>query len=841
MKSIVKKIGPHVIVIVLFLLLDALYFSPVAFENKSLPQGDVQSAAGWGQDLRDYHQKTGEWDRWSNRMFGGMPHNYTYMEKEKNIFRPIAKVMQLGLQGSTMNVMFLYLLGFYFALIAMGYRRWLSFFGAIAFAFVSYNIVIIAAGHISKGLVMAMMAPALAGVILIYKRNYLLGSLMTLLSVGLSVYFTHQQISYYMLLMFFLVAVVYFIYALKEKTVAGFFKSSALLLLLAGLAVGPALGHLIPKADYAKDSMRGGAVLTQHKDQSKEHTGLDIDYAYQWSYGVGETMTLLIPDFYGGSSNYDLGEDSEFYRTLDEKAGRTQAIQYASQAPTYWGKQPFTSGPVYAGAIVCLLFVLGFFIVDKKNKWWLLLTALLGVVLSWGKNFPLLNDFLFYHLPLYNKFRTPSMSLVLTNFAMVWMSVLTLKTMIKAKDRSVFIKPLVISLSIVGGLSLFFALFGGMLFDFSASSDTNFPAWLRASLLHDRAQMLRHDAFRSLGYIFLGGVTVWALITKKIKPHYGLILLTLFTLVDLWSVDKRFLNNDDFTSKRSVENHVASPAVKQIMLDPDPDFRVWNGATNTFNESHTSYFVNTIGGYSPVKLRRTQDIIDFYLSGQPNQNILNMMNTKYFLMRTKQGEQVMRNPEAYGHAWFVDQVKLCATPDEEIRALGQINLKEEATVEKIWEKDLVGVSLQTSDAVASEAKGTIELKDYVSPGHLVYTSSNALTKLAVFPEVYYKTWQATIDGKAAKVLRVNYNYRGLVVPSGQHTITFRCVDTVFDRASKWSLIFSIIDGLIILLLIVLLVRQYKQTSCKEEELKEVIQDEPRHSTKKRVVKRQTKK
>lgn len=808
MKTLLRKSVPHFVALFLFLLLDVIYFAPVVFDNKELPQGDVTSAKGWGQDLREYHEETGDYAFWSNRMFGGMPANYAFMPKMPNVFREIGHTLYLGMPRTHMNVVFLYLLCFYVFLLAIGCTSWLSFFGAIAFSFVSYNFIIIDAGHVAKGLVMATMAPIVGGVMLAYKRKYALGSLLVILGVGLNVYFSHQQISYYLLLMLLGMAIVYFIYALKSKTVTDFFKASGVLLIAALLGVAPSLGDLVSKADYTKDTMRGGTVLHHKDDTGKETSGLKIDYAYQWSYGIGETMSLLVPNIYGGSSNYDVGEKSAMYQTIRKKAGAPQAKQYSQHAPMYWGDQPFTSGPVYAGALICVLFLLGFFILKGPEKWWLLVAFIIGMVLSWGRNFPLINNFIFYHLPLYNKFRTPSMALVLTNLSMAIMAVLALKEIVQSKSKTELVKPLLQSTAVVGGVSLFIWLLGSSLFSFQAASDMNYPNWLQDALVSDRKMLLRSDALRSLIYILLGTGFIWMFLKGKFQKVLTgrnlVIALTLLTLVDLWSVDKRFLNDAHFVSKKQAKSIVASPAIKQILQDKDPNFRVFNLSTNTFNESRTSYYINTIGGYSPAKLRRTQDIIDYYLSSNMDQDVINMMNTKYFIVRTKQGEQVQQNPYALGHAWFVDQVSLVDSPDAEIEALGKINPANQVVIEDIWNSKIENLeALQGRDSTAQ-----IILTDYVNPGHLKYQSSSSKVQMAVFPEVYYKTWYAYVDGQEVPLLRVNYNFRGIVVPQGNHTIEMKCIDHNFASFSVVSLIASIIVALVLAFLLFVIVRPY---------------------------------
>lgn len=788
-KSIWQQSWPHIVAIAAFVLICIIYFAPEFFDNKQLPQGDVQSGVGMGQDARLYHEKTGEYADWSNAMFGGMPHNYSYSQPSKSVFRQIENIVRIGLPNHTAAPLFLYLIGFYIFMLCMGCSPWMSMVGAIAFALASYNIIIIDAGHINKCYVIATMPAVLGGIMLCYRKRYVAGIIVTLLSVGLNVYWNHQQISYYLLLMIIPLAIVYFIEAIKEKTVKDFFVASAVLLLCAVLAIMPAADKLVPTMDYTKETMRGGAVLHGAADSEAGKSGLNRDYAFQWSYGKAETMTLLIPNFYGGSSNYPLGEESESYKTIKKYAGSSQAKQFVRSVPTYWGDQPFTSGPVYAGAIICFLFILGLMVVPQKERWWLLAAAVIGIVLSWGRNFPSLNNWLFDHLPLYNKFRTPSMSLVMTTTAMAMMGMLALK---EVMERRVTIKQALIAGGVTAGVCLIYALFPSLAGSFSAAIDAQMPDWLMPSIIADRRHMLTADAWRSIAFIALSLVAILAYLkTEKMREGLLIAILAVLTLVDLWAVDKHFLNDDHFIPKRQ-SLWTPSEANKQIMADTDPDYRVLNLTSNTFNESRTSYYHKSIGGYSPAKLRRYQDIIDYYLSGRINMNVLNMLNTRYVI--TQQGVQY--NPAAFGNAWFVKQVKWVNTPNEEIEAIGDADLQNVAFVDTCWRSKIKGEVVMSQTA-------KIELTNYANPGNLFYESESAEDGLAVFSEVYYKTWKAYVDGKEVPIVRANYILRAIEVPAGKHQIEFRCKDELLTKMQIVSLVASSLIVLVILLLLVL--------------------------------------
>jgi hypothetical protein len=792
-----KKWFPHAVAVLFFLLLTIVYFSPVVFDNKDLVQGDVTSVQGWGKDLKDYHEETGDYAFWSNAMFGGMPANYTFMPATVNIFRYISNTIGLNLPFTHMKIVFLYLLGFYIFLIALGCKPWLSIIGAVAYAFASYNFIIIEAGHVNKGLAMACMAPVLGGIILTYRKKYLWGIFVTLIATGCQIYYGHQQITYYLFLMIVVVALVYLVYAIIECALKDYLRSSGILAVVAVLATLPALGNLIPTADYTKETMRGGAVL-QTVDGQKESSGLDIDYAFQWSYGVGETMTLLIPNFYGASSHYNIGIESNIGEALKNPE---QRALYTKYAPTYWGDQPFTSGPVYAGAIICFLFILGLLVVKGPEKRWLLITTVISVVLSWGKNFAVLNAFLFYHLPLYSKFRTPAMALVIAGVSMAALAMLTVKTIMETKDRKgfkeLFLQQLYIALGITGGLCLLFALFGSSIFSFSTPIDGqyDYPNWFLSALHADRAAMLASDAWRSLFLIALSGLCLWLLVQNKMKTKYFFLCLGVLVLFDMWSVDKRFLNNDSFVPKHKAKAITPTEADLQILQDKNPNYRVLNLTTSTFNESQTSYFHKSIGGYSPAKLRRYQDIIDYHLSQRPNINVLNMLNTRYIIIPGNQGtREVQQNPNALGNCWFVDDVQWVNNPNEEIEALNDFNPAATAIVDAAWKEQLPA----DLSPVADEAD-EITMIDY-KPGNIVYESTAAAPHLAVFSEIFYKTWKAYIDGKETPIVRANYILRALPMPAGTHRIEFKCVDEVYNASARIALWSSLLVGLLLLAL-----------------------------------------
>lgn len=789
-----KKFVPHLIALVVFFAVTIAYFAPIFFEGKDLAQGDVTSYLGWGNDVREYVRETGEYCYWSNAMFGGMPSNYAYPAPTNNIFKQIQHLLTGFLPFNTAGAFFVYMIGFYIFLLVIGCNSWLSIVGALAYALCSYNIIIIDAGHVSKALVMTTMAPIVGGIILCYRKKYISGVIITLIATGMNVFWNHQQISYYLILSILCLAIVYLVFAIKEKTLKDYLKSSVILIVVAILAAAPAVDKLIPTIDFSKETMRGGAVLQSNAEGEKESTGLDIDYAYQWSYGKAETMTLLIPNFYGASSHYNLGQDSETYEALRQTG---QAKQFCRYAPMYWGDQPFTSGPVYAGAIICFLFVLGLIICKGPERWWMLAATIIAIILSWGRNLPSVNEWLFHNLPLYNKFRTPSMSLVVVNFTMAALGIMAIKQIIETEDKRFLLKPLYISVGVVAGLCLLFALFGGSMFDFKAASDAQLPAWLHSALIQDRKDMLTSDAWRSFIFIALSAIAIWLYLYKGYKSLYMILIVGLLCFIDLWGVDKRFVNEDSFSRINKNDRGLTPSAIDaHILKDTDPNYRVLNLSTNTFNESRTSYYHKSIGGYSPVKLRRYQDIIDYHISRQITPNVLDMLNTRYIIFNTEQGPRVQRQPSAMGNAWFVENIEWQETPDAEIMALSTFNPRTTALIHNEWRDKIQNESvLQGVDTTA-----VISLVEYANPGYLIYESQSSKPQLAVFSEVHYKTWRAYIDGVEMPILRVNYLLRALEIPAGKHRIEFKCVDELYETTHIWSLVASIIVVLLVLTL-----------------------------------------
>ena len=826
-----KSIIPHTIAILTFLALTLVYFSPV-LEGKDIKQDDAIGSMGWGKDARDYHEESGEYSYWSNAMFSGMPCNYTFSPQPDNVFKPIGEVVTLNVFGASyrhIGCIFLTFVGCYILLLALGCKPWLSIAGSIAYTLGSYNFIIIDAGHMNKSLVIATMAPLIGGIILCYKRRLLTGALVTLIFAGLNIYWSHQQVSYYLLLTAIIIAITYFVYACREKWLKYYFKATAVLAVIAILAAAPAVGILLPTSDYAKSSMRGGSELDV-KDGEKA-SGLDTDYAFAWSYGKAESFTLLVPNLYGSASNCNVGIDSELYKAYrnimidgyaeavleqNPTASKREAVRYITgnreimreinaeaanfvrYAPTYWGEQPGTSGPVYAGAIVCFLFVLGLIIVRGPEKWWLLGATIFSLVLAWGSNLSAINNFLFEYMPLYNKFRAPSMALVITTLAMSTLAILAVKRFIECtkKNEVNLSKALYIALGIVGGITLLFAIAPGLFFDFTSPADGRFAQIpeLFDAMLQQRKSMLVSDAWRSLTFIVIAAALMWAYTKYSFKQQLFIAILGLLFLVDMWPVCKRFVNNDKFMPKKETTaiRETAIDREVKLLAGNDPHYRVFNLTDHNgpFNEAFTSYKHKSIGGYSPAKLARYQDIIERYL-GKLNINVISMLNTRFFI--TPDG--VQENHDAFGNCWFVNNVEWVNGAKEEIDAIENID-KKSAYIDKIWESDV-----ENPEQYNNDAPGIIKMTEYRNPGNIIYKSNSSAPKMAIFSEVYYKTWKAFIDGNEVTPIRANYVLRALPVPAGEHTIEFKCVDELMIKSHRWSTYMSILVGIVILGLI----------------------------------------
>lgn len=825
MKPTTKKILTHGGIILFFFIIAAIYMSPV-FDGKVIQQGDTLKWQAMAKEQIDFHEKTGGPTVWNSSMFSGMPgYQITTGVSSPNILVKLRNIVNLKFLGLSQHigVLFLYLIGFYACLLALGCSPWLSLLGALAFGLGSYNIIIIEAGHITKAHALALMAPILGGMMLTFKQKYVWGGILFALALGVQIACNHIQITYYTMLAAIVLGLVYFIYSLKDKWFKSFLIGVGVLLIGCAFAVGGNASMLFVNQEYAKYTMRGGSEITVtpedlYKDGEAKSiaasNGLDKDYAFSWSYGKAETYTLLVPGAYGGGSGETVGRESEFYKNFRQE-----------QAPLYWGDQPFTSGPVYFGAIIIFLFIFGLFVVKGPDRWWLLLATILAILMSWGKNLMGFNGFLFDKLPMYNKFRTPSMSLVIANVTMVLMAVLALKAIFD-KENPIDTKKLNRGLYISTGISAGFILLMMVLsssFSFSGVSDTQMAAqykeqwsFIQDILIKDRKALFMSDSWRSLIFIVLSAGLLWLYINKKIKKS-GIIIgiLACLVLIDLWGVDRRYLNDTKFVTEKRLK---LKPSQNDQIIDQyaaqfnDEDYRVFDLSVNTFNDSYPSAFHHQIGGYHAAKLRRYQDLIDFYLSRHINMDVLNMLNARYFVVPGQNGQpMVQRNPEALGNAWFVNEFQLVEDPNAEILALNSFGPADTAIIDKRFASMVQGKNLERD----SNSVITMEHQKPYNPDYVVYKTKTSKEQLAVFSEVYYAPdWKAYIDGKPAEYFRVNYILRAMVVPAGEHKIEFKCEAPLLHKLNKVTMLFSILFVVVVAGTLVLYYRKPKKEVSK---------------------------
>ena len=753
----IKQLTPHLVVLSLFVLISFIYFSPL-IEGKRLDMPDIKHHKGMSKEVVDYRESTGEEALWTNSMFSGMPAYQISVKSNNNLIQYVVKAIHLGIPRPA-NLLFLYLLGFYLLLLSLSVDYRLSAVGAIAFAFSSYFFIIIMAGHMTKAHAIAYVPMVVAAVLYTFRGKMILGGVLTALAVALQLYANHLQITYYLVLILLLIGLFQFLKDLKSNNLFDFTKRSSVLLLAGLLASGTTMTRLSTTMEYGKESTRGKSELTNNLDNKT--SGLDKDYATAWSYGVAETFTLLIPNFYGGSSQGALSTDSETYEAIKRAPNAKQIIK---QLPLYWGDQPFTSGPTYVGAIVMFLFVLGIFIVKSEIRLWILLATIFSIMLAWGKNFMFLTEFFLDYFPGYNKFRAVSMILVIAEFTIPLLGFVALNRFLNSNTTTTKERALKLAFYITGGITLVFALIPSLFFDFVGLQDASLAknGWPVEALQSDRAGLLSADAWRSFIFIGLVFATLWAFIKNKLSSKYVIIIVGVLIITDMWTINKRYLNDSNFARKRNVEvPYKMTPANQQILKDKDPNFRVFNQSVSTFNDASTSYFHKSIGGYHGAKLKRYQELIENHIS-QGNMNVLNMLNAKYFI--SSKG-QVQRNPKAMGNAWFVNTINIVDDADAENLALKELDPSTTAIVDKRF-------NIAPFDSV-DHTLANIILTDY-KPNYLKYTSSSNKDGIVIFSEIYYdKGWNAYIDGNLSPYFRANYVLRGMQIPSGEHVVEFK--------------------------------------------------------------------
>ncbi len=807
-----KKILPHLAILVIFVLISYIYFAPV-LDGKVIRQGDLTHAKGASKELIDYKAKTGLDAMWTNSMFSGMPAYQIKGGTQKNIYYYVNNFLRFGMPYYSVAIVFIYLLGFYILLITLKLNPWLSLVGAIAFAFSTYNFIIIEAGHITKTYAIAYMPLVIAGVMMTFNKKYLIGGIFTAFALGMEIAANHIQMTYYLMLMILIMALVKFIYAIVEKEIKMFFIASTVLVFAVVLAFLPNITNLWTTYEYGKYTIRGATEL---KQEVKKHSGgLDPAYAYAWSYGKAETFTLLIPNFMGGASNQELSVNSALYKEAKGKMENPREI--IQNAPTYWGEMPFTSGPAYAGAIICFLFVLGLFIVKGPEKWWLLGATILSILLSWGSNLQWFSDLFFNNFPLYNKFRSVSSILVIAGLTMPLLGFLAIKEIMKKEfDKVKLIKPVLYSLAIVGGLAFMFFAIPNAFFKFTTTNDSQYmaygyPEWFFNALYQDRASLLRWDSFRSLVLILLAALIIWLFLKSKIKNAILISGLAVLILFDMWGVAKRYLNDNSFVKKNIGQNEFVKSAADEIILkDNSKEYRVLN-LNNPFNEVNTSYFHKSIGGYHGAKLKRYQELFDScittdinrlvgVLSNKPTDSLINialkncktinMLDAKYIIYNP--ATPPLLNTHAYGNAWFVDGYKLVDNANSELSSVKSTSVWQTAIIDKKYE-DLVKNFKYSKDSIAS-----IKLIDY-KPDYLTYQSKSNKEQLTVFSEIYYdKGWNAYIDGIKTPHFRADYVLRAMIIPAGDHKIEFKFEPNSYFMGQKIALYSSIFVVLLLL-------------------------------------------
>lgn len=814
MKNIpLKKLYPYIGAFLLFVVIAYVYFPPL-FEGKIVHQSDISSWRGAANEAIEFREKTGQEPLWTNSMFGGMPTTMISTIYKGNYLQQLYNNLFWGPRPA--SYLILAFVSFYLLMLSLGVRSWVAIAGALAFGFCSYNFQIMQVGHNAKMVAIAFMPMVLASVVFAFSRNRWLGAVFLGISLAFEIMANHPQITFYlaMVILFYGGAQLYL--AIKNKTLPSFIKTGVLLLVAAGLAAGANVNHLWPTWEYTKYTMRGGSELTLNQ-QNQTENGLDKEYATAWSYGIEETFNLLIPNFNGGASAGELGKNSETYKFL-KQAGAQQADQIIKQLPLYWGPQSFTAGPMYMGAVAIFLFVLGLVLIKGPMKWWIASLSLLVLLLGWGRHFMVLSNLFYDYVPLYNKFRVPSMILVVLQLTIPLLGFYTVWKIVKGDvEREIVLKGLKISLLIVGGICALFMLLPGLAGSFSAAADSNYPDWLQQCLPQDRKALLRSDALRSLVFVVLTAGCIWGIVRGKLKMERLLIVLCVLLALDMWTVDKRYLNNGHFVTQREFNNQFqARPVDKIILEDESLDYRVLDLSVNTFNDSHSSYFHKTIGGYSAAKLQRYQDLIDYFIAPKidaviqeakqgatyssltqslSTDPILNMLNTKYIIVDANSNP--IENRSAYGNAWFVKDYELVNTADEEIIKLAQIEPSEMAVIAKEFAPIVQDRGINFDDSA------TIQLISY-APNKLEYRTRAKDEQLAVFSEIYYpKGWHVYVDGQEVEHFRTDYVLRAMFVPAGEHVITFEFrpdsyfVGSKISAASSGLLLFALFGFIMI--------------------------------------------
>ena len=824
--TLLKKCLPDILAVLLFAVLAFAYFFPADIEGRILYRHDASAGRGAGQEGIEYLQKTGERSRWTNALFGGMP---TYQMAQSygstNLLTKAVDAYHLWLPENVWFV-FAYLLGFYILLRAFDFRQHLAALGSIIWAFSTYFLIIIAAGHIWKVWALAYLPPMIAGLVLAYKGRYLWGLLLTAIFTAFEINANHVQMTYYYLFIILFLIIAWFVEAIQQKQLVRFAKATAICIAGAAIGVCINLSNLYHTWQYSQESMRGKSELVKKNSENQTSSGLERDYITQWSYGIDETWTLLVPNTKGGAS-MPLTQSEKAMEKADQNF-----LPIYQQLGQYWGEQPGTSGPVYVGAFVMMLFILGLFIVKGPVKWALLAATILSILLSWGRNFMGFTDFFLDYVPMYAKFRTVASILVIAEFTIPLLAMLALK---KLFDEPEQMKPRMkyigISFLLTGGTAMLFSLMPSMFFDSFISSGemraiqtlpTEYFQPLVANLTEMRQAVFTADSLRSFYIILTGTGLLLAVGYGKLKKEYAVGIILVLCLVDLWTVNKRYLNDEMFVPKEEREAPQAKTQTDELILrDESLDYRVLNLASNTFNENETSYYHKSIGGYHAAKLRRYQEMIETYINPEMQRlfgavseaegdmtrvngdsicPVLNMLNTKYFIFPLQGGQTVpIQNPYVYGNAWFVDQISYVENANQEIETVGKIDLRHQAVADAKFKAQL-------GEAAVQDTASIVKITSY-EPNRLTYDVNTGKGGVLVFSEIYYPGWTANVDGQAVELGRVNYILRAIHIQPGQHQVELAFFPKSVDMTET---IAYIAFALLLLVLIYVVVSQFRQ-------------------------------
>lgn len=800
MKNWFTRNAIHFAIIGIFIAISFIYFTP-AWQGKTLMQYDVVQAKAMQREIMEFKDQDGKGPLWTNAMFGGMPSYQIWVSYPKNIGTHIMGFFRAVFPNPIDTILF-YFIGAYLLFNVMRVKPWIAALGAIAFTFSSYNFIYIEAGHASKAYAIAFFAPVIAGVFLTLRGRYLWGAALTALFLALEIRVNHIQMTYYLFIAMLILMGIELYHANKEKQLARFGKAIGSIAAACMLALAVNAGLLWTTYEYSQESIRGKSNLLSEAKPS-QNEGVDREYAYQWSQGVMENLTFLIPNAYGGGSGPNLDENSAVAKVLvAQGVPQDQAVGFAQQMPTYWGDKPFTSGPWYFGAIVIFLFVLGLFIVNNRLKWWLLSATLLSLFLSFGRHLPFISDLFFNYFPLYNKFRAVESTLVLASLFIPILAVLALNEIVNRRSEIPRLdKKVLYSAYIVGGISLLIALLPGILLDFRGSNhqtfiqqlsgqlgDSGFAQMIGNALIEDRESMARADAWRSVIFILLATGLLWLWVKDKLKVNTAVIVLATLILIDMWVVNRRYLNKDNFVEESSIAAQFPEREVDQLIgRDPAQNYRVLDLSIPTFNSASSSYYHNTIGGYHAAKLMRYQELIERQFNNAINEDVLDMLNTKYLITANAEGSQRIQNRSTTaGNAWFVNRVLFVDNAEQEMNAIDSFDPKEVAIVHSEF-KPLID-----SSRVGTARNASIALVDY-RPDHLVYEYSAPQDALAVFSEIYYdKGWKAFIDGQEIPYFRADYVLRAAQLPGGNHKLEFKFEPQSYYMGENISLVASIL-------------------------------------------------